>query len=268
MKASKLLSVIAAAALVMSCSSEDQLPMPEAADNAAPSEEVALWSRTRTVDEAAEIAMQAIRMLPQSDSRSAGRTFSKESVKIARSESDSRTGESDTLMYVFNFDDNQGFAVVAANPAVPGLIAVTEMGSYDPDSIPDNPGLAMYMANTAKYLSGASGNRTQTDSLTLKHPTDSLKDETEIIIPDDDPFKHLAQYKTVKDTILNETIVPEFRLMWGQRFPEALFVENNILGCCNTATMIAMAIVGGPEQIQLTNNGQAEKHHQYKVECP
>lgn len=43
-----------------------------------------------------------------------------------------RNGESqtDTLLYVFNFEDDNGFAVIAANRAVDPILAVTEKGSY------------------------------------------------------------------------------------------------------------------------------------------
>ena len=43
-----------------------------------------------------------------------------------------RNGESqaDTLMYVFNFDDDNGFAVIAANQAVDPVLAVAENGNY------------------------------------------------------------------------------------------------------------------------------------------
>ena len=37
----------------------------------------------------------------------------------------------DTLMYVFNYDDNQGFAIISADSRTEGLIAITDQGHYE-----------------------------------------------------------------------------------------------------------------------------------------
>lgn len=50
---------------------------------------------------------------------------------LTRSES---TDYNDTLLYVFNYANDMGFAVVSANPETEGLIAVTESGTYTDDT--------------------------------------------------------------------------------------------------------------------------------------
>ena len=107
----------------------------------------------RSYAEALEIAQNSIRMLQDENStaRSAEpvRTLDlKNGVKAVRqtvTRSNGTVSDNDTQLYIFNFDDNQGFAVVSASRQTDGLIAVTEAGNYDPAVPTDNPGLDMYM---------------------------------------------------------------------------------------------------------------------------
>lgn len=47
----------------------------------------------------------------------------------------SLSGEELPTAYVVNFDDNEGFAVLGANTAVPDVIAVTESGTINPETL-------------------------------------------------------------------------------------------------------------------------------------
>ncbi len=58
----------------------------------------------------------------------------------------------DTLMYVFNYDNNQGYALVSTNLATEPLIAVTEQGHLDPSQETDNPGLKLYLEMAKQYV--------------------------------------------------------------------------------------------------------------------
>ncbi len=85
--------------------------------------------------EAAGIARQAVALLESSaatrTSRSR-RTLDPANVKYFVLPA-TRSGEpADTLMYVFNFADSAGFALVSAIRASDQLLAVTEKGSYAP----------------------------------------------------------------------------------------------------------------------------------------
>ena len=107
----------------------------------------------RSFSETVEIAQNSIRMLEEDMVETRGvspaRRLNLESgVKAFRqvsTRSDSPTSDNDTLLYVFNFDDNQGFAVVSASRHTEGLIAVVEEGSYDPAVPTGNPGFDTYM---------------------------------------------------------------------------------------------------------------------------
>lgn len=249
---------LALVAILTACTSQEPAAPAVAADET--QSDAPTHSSIRTVDEAAAVARHSLSMLPQSDSRSGiTRSFDKNAVKVATRQSQSRSGETDTLMYVFNFDDNQGFAVVAADSRVKPLIAVTEMGCYDPDSIPDNPGLAMYMdaaetllSNVADGVIGGGGNP---------------KDDPELFIkPAGDPTypggggggnsgSPIPETKEISDTTWTYWIHPNYDLRWGQRFPEGIFCDNGTAGCSNIGCFIAMAYMEIPKQLTLTYSG-------------
>lgn len=207
-------------------------------------------SSIRTLEEAAVIARDAIGMLPTPDSRSSARTFNITNTKILKNTSPSRGATTDTLMYVFNFDNEQGYAIVAANRNLEPLIAVTEQGYYNPDEPIENPGFADFMARAE-----AAANR-------------------EIISDTIKPFRpinpELSQTKVVDETMEKWEITPNYNLRWGQRNPEGLLYDNTYSGCTNTAMAIIMSYYDYPATIELTFNNSNEtialnwseiKHH-------
>ena len=92
----------------------------------------------RSLAEALEIAQEAISLLGTQQSRSGDiRTVDMKNVQYLSSNKNSRSQNDDTLLYVINYVDNKGFAVVSANPNTEGLIAVTEKGTYSSTSLTD-----------------------------------------------------------------------------------------------------------------------------------
>lgn len=200
-------------------------------------------SKNRSMAEAAQIAIEAIPMIEDAGARST-RTLNMNSAKVFTSQLARSSANVDTLMYVFNFDNDAGFAVVAANRATEALIAITEKGSYDPDETPDNPGLALYMAAAKEYLSGIS---------TLSQ-TDSLKDiggPPVSIIPDDPR----AQYKVVRDTLTNEYVKERIKLKWGQGGASGIFCPNQCAGCVPLAAAMTICYLGYPYILSITYDG-------------
>lgn len=55
------------------------------------------------------------------------------------------------LVHVFNFNDSLGFAIISGDRRVEPIICITEKGHLDPNSVIDNPGMAMYLANMDTY---------------------------------------------------------------------------------------------------------------------
>ena len=112
---------------ISSCSENEILTDP-AEKKAEP-----VLTQTRSLDEVYDIAAKSLIWLDRENSRSSIRLLpSKNEIKVL-SDVKSRGEGEDTLMYVVNFQDEQGFAIIPANRNMPELLAVTESGSYDPN---------------------------------------------------------------------------------------------------------------------------------------
>ncbi len=212
-----------------------------------PAEEIKVESvsRFRSVSEAYEIAMRATSMLDDcGEVRARGGALRmldvKNPVKVIRNPlSRSSAAINDTLMYVVNYADSMGFAVVSAVKGTPELIAVTMSGSYDPANPGDNPGFNMYMDNAAAVL----GDKVWVFDSTLLDPNGHVKPA--------------INEKTVRDTVWIKRVSPKARVMWGQHYPEGERCPNGVSGCSNTALAMAMLGLRYPSQIKLTYWGDS-----------
>lgn len=139
--------------------------------------------------------------------------------------------QEDTLIYVFNFNDNQGFAVISADSRTEGLLAVTETGHYDQDEVNQNEGFKMFMELAEKYVTTPS--------------------KPARIKPIDDGFI------LVKDsTYQSESYIgPYINVQWGQSYPEGIYCNNGLCGCANTAMAQIMSYYEYPTGINLTYQG-------------
>lgn len=64
----------------------------------------------------------------------------------------SRTAN-DTLLFVVNYGNDNGFAIISAKKDHDGLLAVTNNGTYTEGVEFDNPGMNMMMKNAIAYAS-------------------------------------------------------------------------------------------------------------------
>lgn len=223
-------------------SQEPEITSPKVDET--PQNVIVTTSSIRTLEEAAAIARDAVGMLPAPTSRSYARTFNITNTKILKNTSPSRGVTTDTLMYVFNFDNEQGYAIVAANRNLEPLVAVTEQGYYNPDEPIENPGFADFMARAE-----AAANR--------EFAGDTLRD-TAIKIPFEPIDPELAQYKSVDEIIEEQKIEPNYNLKWGQRYPEGILYDNKVAGCTNVAMAMIMSYFNAPQTINLTYNNLNE----------
>ncbi len=129
----------------------------------------------------------------------------------------------DTLMYVFNFSDNEGFVIISANKATPGLIALSEDGNYNPNAAKSNPGLEFYMDLAEDYIRS---------SRTIVRPP----------------------YISNSDTIV-EAVLPLLDTKWGQSDIFGTYCPNNICGCVPLALLELLSYYQYPTSIQLTYLG-------------
>lgn len=192
-------------------------------------------SSKRSLEEAREIALNAAKTFETENSRSEfkTRTLSLNDVKFILGRSYSRsTSTNDTLMYVFNYDNEEGFAVVSANENTEPLICVTESGTYDADVEKENIGFGMYMNMARTYIEKADAS--------------SLLDDTSGTFMD---------VKRVKDTTEVVHILPKIQTQWGQTGYEAVYTSNGQSGCSNTAMAQIMTYFAYPSSIAITYSG-------------
>ena len=185
-------------------------------------------SSIRTVADAFEIADQAKDMFfNQSETRSGqSRIVDKDNLRVICN-SKTRSNTSDTLIYVVNYKDNEGFAIVSAVQGTDELLGITEMGNYD-DAVAENPGLSLFMEMAEKYI-------------------------REITRFSGDPFIETT-------TTLIGSVSPLISVKWGQEFPEGLYCPNTISGCANTAAIQICSYYQYPTSMNLTFS-QRERDH-------
>ena len=177
-------------------------------------------SSIRTVAEAFEIADQAKDMFfNQSNTRSGQlRIVDKDNLRVICN-SKTRSNTFDTLIYVVNYKDNEGFAIVSAIKGTDEILGITEMGNYD-DAVAENAGLSLFMEMAEKYI------REKT-----RFPGDPFIETT---------------------TTLIGSVSPLISVKWGQEFPEGLYCPNTIAGCANTAAIQICSYYQYPTSMNLT----------------
>ena len=190
----------------------------------------------RSYEEAIRIAQQSISMLDSSLVTTRGTTqarqidLHKTTAIVCSNDMVTRSSDSpenDTLMYVFNFNDNQGFAVVSAEESTEGLIAITESGSYNPSDTTDS-GFNRFMAAAKLYI--LANKDKKKNNLTRAQ---------------------VGQLERV-DTIGIYSISPRITVKWGQTGHEGEFCSNGVSGCMHTAAAMIMSYFEYPTGISLT----------------
>lgn len=225
-----LLAVILSTFISVSCTHNDE---PETIDS---SDVVVKFSRYRTPDEAVKIAENAwLRLLGdnniQSRSSKGSIVDKNRPVEIISIPSSRGTNAEDTLLYIVNYIDNGGFAVVAAPKNVEYLLAVIERGNYDSNDINnvEREGFDMWLEDAKSYVQIKSS---------------SEKIDTVIIDPSVLDTIHKTQVKEWNDTIVNSRVMPMLPGCWGQgdirgknllSLAEGYYFSNGVCGCATLA---------------------------------
>lgn len=199
----------------------------------------------RSFDEAKEIAENSINMLDNSNMTTRGVSNTrklnlKTGVKaICKPTIGTRGAETnpDTLLYIFNFEDNNGFSIVSASRETEGLIAVAESGSYDPDVPTGNPGFDTYMEMAKAYII----HEDQEASLSRNNTRSS-----------EYPIMCRPQY----DTVFNKQVSPMVSVRWGQNGRMGQYFSNLHSGCVTTALAQVMSHYKYPNTLSLTYNNR------------
>ena len=138
----------------------------------------------------------------------------------------------DTLMYVFNYDDNQGFAIISADSRTEGLIAITDQGHYEQNETNKIEGFSMFMKLAEEYIEKKSTNNYV-----------KLKKKDDFILRKDSTYQSEQYYG------------PYITVKWGQTYPEGMFCNNGYSGCANTAMAQIMSYYEFPTSIYLSYSG-------------
>lgn len=254
----------------LSCSGDEPKMTGQDADSSV-REPFSTNTNLRTLEEAAAIVRANMGLLGETGSRSAAcRSFNPSSAKMVVNYGKSRAQLPDTLMYVFNFDNDEGFAIVAADRRLEGLIAITGKGSYDPAVGTDNPGLKFYMdaaeANITWELDSL--NRIPEDTTNYFDPGNGLLPGGGGTLPGhegntggngsgnssggNDDFSTLAQQKWEDDTFVIANTGARLGVFnLGQNYPEGMLCSNNTSGCAITAMYMTMSYFEHPSKLFL-----------------
>ena len=182
---------------------------------------------TRSYEEALSLARKSIALVDRGQTRSAtARSIRSERGQCVTTPSTRSGAGSDTLMYVFNFENNDGFSVIAANRAVDPVLAVAEKGNYTYGEPTGVENFDFYMDAMAQ-------------SLAVIKP------------PKFDTIRTTPKFKTVE---VNESrsCDPLIPVRWGQRSPYGDYCSNNISGCVATAIAQIMAYYRFPPSFTTT----------------
>ena len=189
--------------------------------------------KKRSFEEALAIAEHSMTLLesPNSTRASSSRKISLKDTKAFKYDMKTRSGQTvnDTLIYVFNFEDSEGFALVSASKAADGLLAVTESGYCNPDSISGIAGFDQFVDLAKQYVLNSPKN-----GLLPIDTCVSIREEIEYT------YSYVGPYVTVR---------------WGQTNPEGECCPNGVAGCVNTASAQIMTYFEYPDSIQLTYDG-------------
>ncbi len=213
-----------AVAILSACNSEPEVDTTVVPDFKEYAAETAVT--TRSIAEAIEIATEARGMIDEHKSRSALSLGTDDVVVLKGLRS--RTGDADTTMYVVNYPENDGFAVVSANTATEGLLAVTENGHFTTIDDIDNPGMKMFMNAATSYVA--------------KIPP-KVGGGTMVPILE-------RTFDTVSHIIRKAE--PRVKNSWGQSTPLGVYCPNKVTGCVPLAGFEALSYLELPSTFNLT----------------
>lgn len=227
------------AALVMAaCSNQETIETAPAVPTAKTAQ-----SNTRSYDEALKIAENAIGMLEDSNSTTRNgdkcRKIDLSDNKVIMRDAKTR-GESDgsdSLIYVFNFENDEGFALVSASKNTDGLLAVTEQGHCDPETPSGIDGFDMFVDMAKEYVLAGMNS---------------------------------GSFEEIKDSIIvlsTSQVGPYVTVKWGQTIAEGESYPNNSAGCANIAMAQIMSYYKYPTQIKLSHNNNEIQNLNWNKMC-
>lgn len=181
-----------------------------------------------TIDEAREDLLNLMADLEDPHSRG-DKSASKEIVSEYTFSSEGKTRSADGIdssIYVYNFANDGGYAIMSSDERMPSLIAYSESGNITPETEIDNPGVMMFLANIESRIS-------KNDMWIADQP---------VVI---DPESDYVVYGEWRNTVY----IPNglCKVKWDQGHPHNMYcpVENGkrtLTGCVATAVAQLMSV--------------------------
>lgn len=230
----KLLSSFAISSIILtmaSCSNDIEQTFEKSSDNFNCNKESAI----------ATAALNARDFFFAPESRDASVSVDKINYITSRS---SRSNAEDTLIYVVNFADNKGFAILSAVDKDDPVYAVTDCGQYTPDG-ENVTGVEDYIQRAKTLM------KSNQDSLIAVKPTDP---------------SHLLYVDIEEDTLKHVNIPAKVKTHWGQTGFFAKYcphysasTNKGATGCVITAVAMVMSYYGYPYSIKIDFDGDTSR---------
>lgn len=206
---------------IVSCSDQPDLSEPD--------HDVEHFSPTshRTIRDAINIAN---RLRKNYDSR-AWNPITESDVSVICSDAKSRSNSTDTLFYVVNYGNDQGFAIISAPYNVEPILAMVEDGSYGSEETNSNENFQIVLDATKSYISA------KLDT-TLHEAYKFYVEDIELPRPD------TLYYNTIRTKRIS--------VAWNQYWPENIYCPNKVAGCGPIAIAQICSFFEEPKSLTLT----------------
>lgn len=213
----KILFMLAALLLMSACSQEEPLTVRDGIP-----EKEGVITRQQALE-----TLQRVRgeFFPQTRGKSFGIASCE---AYGSSLQPSTRSNEDPVFYVFNYEDNQGFAIMAATPKLPQVLAISDKGNLDMSNLPDN-GVRLFANGLPDY-------------------SDWIEERDTGAVPDGVVYTKKFHRTNVKTT-------PLCKVKWHQNYPYNQYTpivngQNALVGCGGVAVAQAMSVYGQPTSFQ------------------
>jgi hypothetical protein len=159
-------------------------------------------------------AVESLKLFIGADQSRSAKDVSIHSIKAITTELKSRSANnSDTLMYVINLSDEQGFAIMSADKRMEPIFALVDEGNYNPENSSNNPGFNMFMDMAKSYVINTTAKESNVETY---------------YNPESDGW------------ILRESKGPKVTCKWGQGYPYNIYTpvvngKQTPVGCVAVA---------------------------------
>jgi hypothetical protein len=215
-----LLILVTLAIAIASCTDQNGPESPT------PKEQSINFASHRSVQDAIDIA----KMLRKTENARSWSLITEKDVTVVCSDKNGRSSENDTLLYVVNYGNNQGFTIISSPYEAEPIIAMVDEGDFNSEETSSNENF-QYILDTSKRYVSASVSKLDT---TLNKFTQYIP------VPDPDTI----YYPTVKTKRVS--------VEWNQTWPENMYFNGYYAGCIPVAIAQACSYFECPSSLSLT----------------